>query len=245
MDNIDLRLFSFNSNNEDDKDIFDLKKKIIKQSSNLLYNQRRMINLNNAMNKIKTKNSNIVLNTNSNSKISNLEETKKENDSFNNKLKMKNDRYINLGELNYQEDPEKFNFRENHKKYPEPSDIDNNLINIDTKLFKNDRNLIKLENKDDISNENLFFINNKSGSNLMNNNMNISNNSYSISLIKEIQNNNNNSIFGKNNSNINFNKNNNHNEYDITNITNNNISVGEQISYLENNIKRFEKTFGK
>ena len=75
--------------------------------------------------------------------------------------------------------------------------------------------------------------------------MNISNNSYSISLIKEIQNNNNNSIFGKNNSNINFNKNNNHNEYDITNITNNNISVGEQISYLENNIKRFEKTFGK
>ena len=245
MDNIDLRLFSFNSNNEDDKDIFDLKKKIIKQSSNLLYNQRRMINLNNAMNKIKTKNSNIVLNTNSNSKISNLEETKKENDSFNNKLKMKNDRYINLGELNYQEDPEKFNFRENHKKYPEPSDIDNNLINIDTKLFKNDRNLIKLENKDDISNENLFFINNKSGNNLINNNMNISNNSYSISLIKEIQNNNNNSIFGKNNSNINFNKNNNHNEYDITNITNNNISVGEQISYLENNIKRFEKTFGK
>ena len=245
MDNIDLRLFSFNSNNEDDKDIFDLKKKIIKQSSNLLHNQRRMVNLNNAMNKIKTKNSNIVLNTNSNSKISNLEETKKENDSFNNKLKMKNDRYINLGELNYQEDPEKFNFRENHKKYPEPSDIDNNLINIDTKLFKNDRNLIKLENKDDISNENLFFINNKSGSNLMNNNMNISNNSYSISLIKEIQNNNNNSIFGKKNSNLNFNKNNNHNEYDITNITNNNISVGEQISYLENNIKRFEKTFGK
>ena len=102
-----------------------------------------------------------------------------------------------------------------------------------------------MENKDDISNENLFFINNKSGSNLMDNNMNISNNSYSISLIKEIQNNNNNSIFGKNNSNLNFNKNNNHNEYDITNITNNNISVGEQISYLENNIKRFEKTFGK
>ena len=32
---------------------------------------------------------------------------------------------------------------------------------------------------------------------------------------------------------------------DITNLTNNNISVREQINYLENNIKIFEKTFGK
>ena len=55
IDNNELRLFSFNSNvnNNDNKDIFELKKKIIKQSSNLLYNQRRMVNLNNAMNKLK------------------------------------------------------------------------------------------------------------------------------------------------------------------------------------------------
>ena len=64
-------------------------------------------------------------------------------------------------------------------------------------------------------------------------------------MIKEIQNNNNNSTYGKNNSYMNLsNINNNYNVHDITK-NNPNISLGEQISYLENNIKKFEKTFGK
>ena len=86
----------------------------------------------------------------------------------------------------------------------------------------------------------MFYINNRSTSNLLNNyNEDKSN---SISLIKENQNNNiiNNSIFGKSNSIIN------NNNYNIHDLTNNNVSsVGDQISYLENNIKKFEKTFGK
>ena len=43
---------------------------------------------------------------------------------------------------------------------------------------------------------------------------------------------------------MNFNINNNYSVNDISN-NNPNISVGEQISYLENNIKKFEKNFGK
>ena len=236
MDKNDLRLFSFNSNNNDDKDIFELKKKIITQSSNLLYNQRRMVNLNNAMNKLKANNP-FMINTHSNSIKSNKEEIGKENIFYN------KDRYISLGKPEYQEESEKINLNKKNKKYPEPLDIDSNLINIDANLFKNDKNMIKLEKKD-MSNENLFYINNKSGSNLINNNMNISNYSNSISLVREIQNNSNNSFLGKNNSKINSNiNNNNFIENDISN--NPNASIGDQISYLENNIKKFEKNFGK
>ena len=236
MDKNDLRLFSFNSNNNNDKDIFELKKKIITQSSNLLYNQRRMVNLNNAMNKLKANNP-FMLNTQSNSIKSNKEEIVKENIFYN------KDRYISLGKPEDQEENEKNNLNKKNKKYPEPLDIDSNLINIDANLFKNDKNMIKLEKKD-LSNENLFYINNKSGSNLINNNMNISNYSNSISLVKEIQNNSNtNSFLGKNNSKINLNMNNNFIENDISN--NPNASIGDQISYLENNIEKFEKNFGK
>ena len=237
LDKNDLRLFSFNSNNNDDKDIFELKKKIIKQSSNLLYNQRRMVNLNNAMDKLKTKKI-LVSNTNSHSIKSNKEEIEKDNIFI-----YDNDKYISLRKPNDNEENEKINLNEIHKKYPEPLDIDSNLINIDANLFRNDKNIVKFENKD-LSNENLFYINNKSGSNLIKNNMDITNNSNSISLIKEIQNNTNNSILGKNNSRMNFNINNNYSVNDISN-NNPNISIGEQISYLENNIKKFEKNFGK
>ena len=242
INKIDLHLFSFNSINEDDKDIFELKKKIIKQSSTLQYNQRRMVNLNNAMNKIKG-NNHLFSNT-----TPNLQETEKENILNNdNKIfnqKLKNDRYIRFYDKNNEKENEEFTLDKNHKKYPEPIDIDNNLININPNLFKNDKNIIKIEKNNNISNENLYYINNKSGSNLINN-MNVSN-SHSISLIKEIQNNtNNNSILGKNNSSFNvINMNNNYNINDFSNI-NPNPSVGEQISYLENNIKKFEKTFGK
>ena len=239
IDNNELRLFSFNSNvnNNDNKDIFELKKKIIKQSSNLLYNQRRMVNLNNAMNKLKIKNP-LFLKTYSNSIRSNKEEIDKENIIYN------NDRFISLGKPNNQEEKEE-NKKINiiHKKYPEPLDIDNNLINIDINFFKNDKNIAKFENKE-LSNEQFFYINNKSGSNFINNNMNISDNSGSISLIKEMQNNTNNSFLGKNHSKRNLKNINNYNINDISN-NNPNISVGEQISYLENNIKKFEKMFGK
>ena len=244
LDKMDLRLFSFNSINEDDKDIFELKTKIIKQSSNLQYNQRRMINLNNAMNKIKTKNNALINNTLSNSKKIKQDENEKQNiiDKFR-EQQIKNDRYIKLFESNYEEENEKNNnFNKKKKKYPEPIDIDKNLININTDIFKNERNIVKIENRSNISNENLFFINNKMSSRVNNNNTSI--NSNSISMIKEIQNNNN-SILGKNNSNLNLtNFNNNYNIQDLS-YNNQNISVGEQISYLENNIKKFEKTFGK
>ena len=55
----------------------------------------------------------------------------------------------------------------------------------------------------------------------------------------------NNSFLEKNYSkiNLNMNMNNIFNENDLSN-NNQNISVGDQISYLENNIKKFEKTFG-
>ena len=241
MNKIDFHLFYSNTNNEDDKDIFELKKKIIKQSSNLLHNQRRIANLNNAINKIKV-NNRILSNT-----TPNLQETEKENIlNSDNKIfnqKLKNDRYIRFYDKYYEKENEEFTFNKTRKKYPEPNDIDNNLFNINPNLFKNDKNIVKIESKD-ISNENLYYINNKSGSNLINN-MNVSN-SNSISLIKDIQNNNyNNSILGKNNSSFNIisMKNN----YDMNDISNNNLnpSMGEQISYLENNIKKFEKTFGK
>ena len=246
LDKIDLRLFSFNSINEDDQDIFDLKTKIIKQSSNLEYNQRRIKNLNNAMNKIKSKNNNILINTKSNSKKINQENEKQNifNNSIINNQFNKKDRYVKLLESNYSEENEKINLRTINKKYPEPFDIDTNLININPDILKNDRNIIKIENKNDKNGENLFFINNRKRNSFTNNNNSFnSNNSYS--MVKEIQNNNNNSTYGKNNSYMNLsNINNNYNVHDITN-NNPNISLGEQISYLENNIKKFEKTFGK
>ena len=208
LDKIDLRLFSFNSeDNEDNKDILELKKKIIKQSSNLEYNQRRVINLNNAMNKIKTKN-NILFNEFEENKVEN-------NDNF----------YAN----------------KIRKKYSEPLDIDQNLVNLDTKnKFKINKNIIKSykNNDKDASEENLFYINNRPGSkSINNNNMNITNNTNSYSY--------NNSFLEKNYSKINLymNMNNIFNENDLSN-NNQNISVGDQISYLENNIKKFEKTFG-
>ena len=93
-------------------------------------------------------------------------------------------------------------------------------------------------NDKDESEENLFYINNRPGSkSINNNNMNITNNTNSYSY--------NNSFLEKNYSkiNLNMNMNNIFNENDLSN-NNQNISVGDQISYLENNIKKFEKTFG-
>ena len=239
IDKIDLRLFSFNSINEDDQDIFDLKTKIIKQSANLEYNQRRIKNLNNAMNKIKSKRNNILINTASNTKKTNQENEKQNifNNKINNNQNNKKDRYIKLLESNYIETNEKINLRTTNKKYPEPFDIDSNLININPDIFKNERNIIKIENKNDKNSENLFFINNRKRNSFTNNNNSFNSNN-SFSMIKEIQNNNNNSIMNLTNIN------NNYNVHDITN-NNPNLSLGEQISYLENNIKKFEKTFGK
>jgi hypothetical protein len=59
-------------------------------------------------------------------------------------------------------------------------------------------------------------------------------------MIKEIQNNINTSRT-KNNTNL-ISNNNNFNINEISNIDN--TSIGEQISYLENNINKFEKNFG-
>ena len=135
-------------------------------------------------------------------------------------------------------------------KYPEPDDIDNNLVNAKytNNLLKNSGNMIKYDkkyerNKFDNSNENLYYINNRNVSDI-NNSSYYNKSSSSISIIKEAQNNNNTylrKITSNYLNNYSFSKFN-----DIKDITNvDNTSIGEQISYLENNIKEFERNFGK
>ena len=134
-------------------------------------------------------------------------------------------------------------------KYPEPEDIDNNLVNIKytNNLLKNSGNMIKIDkkyerNKFDNSNENLYYINNRNVSDI-NNSSNFNKSSSSLSMIKEAQNNN--AYLRKNTSNLlnNYSSSKYNDIKDITNVDN--TSIGEQISYLENNIKEFERNFGK
>ena len=229
-------------NLENDNNILDLKKKIIAQSSNLLHNERRMVNLANALNKV---NNNIDKNPEKNDyskeeeKDKNLSNTHiSKNSSRNNNINK--NRYLNFDKRIMFGDNNDFNSVKG--KYPEPDDIDNNLVNINTNkdndIFKNN-NIFKIDknyennNKNDDSCENLYFINNKD--NNSNINSNYYNKSASLSIIKDIQYNNNSSMT-KNNSNLI-----NENINEITNL--NNTSIGEQISYLENNINRFEKNF--
>ena len=232
-------------NLENDNNILDLKKKIIAQSSNLLHNERRMVNLANALNKV---NNNIDKNPEKNDyskeeeKDKNLSNTHiSKNSSRNNNINK--NRYLNFDKRIMFGDNNDFNSVKG--KYPEPDDIDNNLVNINTNknndIFKNN-NVFKIDknyeiyennNKNDDSCENLYFINNKD--NNSNINSNYYNKSASLSIIKDIQYNNNSSMT-KNNSNLI-----NENINEITNL--NNTSIGEQISYLNNNINRFEKNF--
>ena len=237
------------SNRENNNNIFDLKKNIIKQSSTLLHNERRMVNISNALNKINIKK------TPSNKNISNKEEekdnyhiftkTSKNSSKINNSNSRKNN-YINFDKkILFGGNKELFK-----KKYPEPDDIDKNLvtnnINEESDIFKIN-NVIKIdnndindyENKNNDSNDNLYFINNNrdNNSNILFNN----NKSSSFSIIKDFRiNKNNDSSMGKNNSNYTSYINDNINEK--TNIEN--TSIGEQISYLENNINKFEQNFG-
>ena len=238
------------SNKENFKDIINLKKKIISESSTLLHNERRMINLVNALNKMTIKNTNTISNNNNNNN----------NNNINVKQEEENDKNISISNSNISKSTSRknkyFNFdrkimlgnNEDYltKKYPEPDDIDNNLVNVrnESNIIKNNSNIIKFdkknENKSDYSNENLYFINNNKDKSTFNNNY--YNKSNSFSMIKEIQKNiNTNSSINKNYVNY-MPDNNNFNINDITNI--NNTSIGEQISYLENNINKFEQNFG-
>ena len=237
-------------NKENYKDIFDLKKKIILQSSALLHNERRMINLANAMNKKTFRNSSTNNNNYTNySKEENVKNTS--NSNLSNVLSMINTKRKNR---NYNKLDKKImfgNINELFKsgKYPEPDDIDMNLVNI-----KNENNTVKIsrnniikidkgyDGNNNYSNENLYFINNnKNNNNTSRINSNYFNNkSTSFSIIKDIQTNNNNIEIDKDNSNLS-----NINNYNINEITNgDNTSIGDQISYLENNILKFEKNFG-
>ena len=262
-------------NKENYKDIFDLKKKIILQSSSLLHNERRMINLANAMNKNKNtfRNSSINRNNNNNNGGSNSNIFKEieinkstSRTNINNEINMIN---ININnskrgnkQLNSNRLEKKIFFGNNEEitkkgKYPEPDDIDMNLVNVkneniskNSKTYRN--NIIKFEKDsarktNDFSNENLYFINNNKNNNTSIFNNNYYNKSNSTSIIKDIQNNNNfinnnNTFLDKTNSNYLINNNSNINN-DITNIDN--TSIGEQISYLENNIMKFEQNFGQ
>ena len=234
--------------NRENNNIFDLKKKIIKQSSALLHNERRMKNLSNAFNKMDIKKNPSYQNNNSKEeeKDKNYIFTKtSKNSSRNNNSNSRKNKYLNFDK--------KILFGENKelikKKYPEPDDIDKNLVtNIkeESDIFKIN-NVIKIdndyENKNNDSNDNLYFINNNRENN-SNINSNYNNKSTSFSIIKDFQinknNTNTNSSLIKNNPNytndINYNIN------EKTNIEN--TSIGEQISYLENNINKFEKNFG-
>jgi len=234
-------LKSVYSNRENYKDIFDLKKKIVSESSSLLHNERRMMNLANALNKITLKN------TTSNNKSNGKEEENDKNISNSNiskshksKSSSRKNKYFNYDKrIMLGNNEEEFI----KKKYPEPDDIDMYLVNIknESNTLKNNSNIIKFDNKSDYSNnDNLYFINNNKDKNNSNFNNNYYNKSTSFSMIKEIQNNINTSRT-KNNTNL-ITNNNNFNINEISNIDN--TSIGEQISYLENNINKFEKNFG-
>ena len=224
-----------NSNRDNFKDIFDLKKKIIVESSSLMHNERRMMNLANALNKL------TIRNTASNNQNSiNKEENDKSNTITKSNIS-KNSSKISTNRKNrYLNFDKKIMFGDNEEyfkgKYPEPDDIDMNLVNVNNESNKNNNSNIIRINKNDDSNENLYFINNNRENSNINNNNNYYNKSTSISVIKEIQNNNNSSI-DKNYIN--------NNSYIVQEITNfDNTSIGDQISYLENNINKFEKNFG-
>ena len=234
-------------NLENYKNMIDLKKKIISQSSTLLHNERRMINLANALNKI---NNLAKVNNNKskdNSMRNNIEEEEKEYKNISYTHVSKNSSRIgNNKGLRYLNFDKRIVFGENLEpksvkgKYPEPSDIDKNLVIVNNKnndIFKNN-NAIKIENfyenrnKNDDSSENLYFINNRVDN--CNNNSNYNKTSTSLPITKDFQNIN--SLTNKNNSNyVNENIN------EITYLKN--TSIGEQISYLENNINKFEKNF--
>ena len=231
------------SNRDNNNNIFDLKKKIINQSSILLHNERRMINLSNAFNKMNKKKT--FSNKNNNSK----EEEKDKNYAFTKSSKNysriincnnKKNKYLNFDKkILFGENKEIFN-----KKYPEPDDIDLNLVNNikeESDIFKIN-NIVQInnnKNKISDSSDNLYFINNNRDNN-SNFYSNYNNKSTSFSIIKDFRfNKNNNSSLNKNNSiltnYINYNIN---EKYDSENT-----SIGDQISYLENNINKFEKNF--
>ena len=237
------------SNRENSKVYSDLKKKIIIESSRLFHDQRRMINLANAINKKKSNNSssrnNYAYNKylkDENDKI-NLNEDMmiiNNNRIKNNSRKLNDDKRILFGNDSRNSNDEFF-----RGKYPEPDDIDSNLVNVKytNNLLKNSGNMIKIEKKyERNSNENLYYINNRNVSDV-NNTSYINKSSSTISMIKEAQNNNN--LIRKNTSNYlnNYSSSKYNDIKDITNIDN--TSIGEQISYLENNIKEFERNFGK
>ena len=240
------------SNRESYKDYFDLKKKIIVESSTLLHDERRMMNLANALNKKGSKNINISsrVNYNNYNKYIKDEENDKSISNLNEDMIIINNKKLNDDKrILFGNDSRNYNDEFFRGKYPEPEDIDNNLVNIKytNNLLKNSGNMIKIDkkyerNKFDNSNENLYYINNRNVSDI-NNSSYYNKSSSSISMIKEAQNNNTN--LRKNTSNYlnNYSSSKYNDIKDITNIDN--TSIGEQISYLENNIKEFEKNFGK
>ena len=239
------------SNRESYKDYFDLKKKIIVESSTLLHDERRMMNLANALNKKGSKNINISsrVNYNNYNKYIKDEENDKSISNLNEDMIIINNKKLNDDKrILFGNDSRNYNDEFFRGKYPEPEDIDNNLVNIKytNNLLKNSGNMIKIDkkyerNKFDNSNE-LYYINNRNVSDI-NNSSYYNKSSSSISMIKEAQNNNTN--LRKNTSNYlnNYSSSKYNDIKDITNIDN--TSIGEQISYLENNIKEFEKNFGK
>ena len=276
---------------ENNRDIFELRKKIISVSSSLLHNERRMRNLINAINKMTIKDSSIS--TSDNYKINfgkdkyyNYKKEEEKDKNISNSDNSNDMIIINNKRINKVINDDKKNVLKNNErelnggKYPEPDDIDKNLVNVkyDNNFRKKNNTMIKIdkkiENKSDDSNENLYYINNRNVSNISNSNIyyinnrnasnisnisnsnlyyinnrkvsNINNNNYYnisdiTSTTKDIQNNN--SLLGNNVSNYLNNTKSNFNNNDITNIDN--TSIEGQISYLENNIIKFENKFGK
>jgi hypothetical protein len=146
------------SNRESYKDYFDLKKKIIVESSTLLHDERRMMNLANALNKKGPKNTNISSRVNYNynkyikdgendKSISNLNE---DMIIINNK-KLNDDKRILFGN-----DSRNYNDEFFRGKYPEPDDIDSNLVNVKytNNILKNSGNMIKIDKKYERKEEN-------------------------------------------------------------------------------------------
>ena len=223
------------------QNFFDLKKRIISQSSSLLHNERRMINLVEALNKMTIKNT-------SSNKNNYSKEEENNKDITNSNTSKRTNRIISNRKNRYLFFDQRITLGDNEeifkKKYPEPDDIDMNLVNISNEndIFKNNRTIIKIDNdknKNDYSNDTLYFINNN-----RNNNSKINNNYYnkssSFSIIKDNYNINNNSSINKDN-NSNYMYDNNFNINEKTNLEN--TSIEGQISYLENNINKFEKNF--
>jgi hypothetical protein len=237
------------SNRESYKNYFDLQKKIIVESSTLLHDERRMRNLANALNKKGLKNTNNSSKNYNYNKYIKVEENDKSISNSNEDMVIINNKQLNGDKrILFGNDSRNLNDEFFRGKYPEPDDIDSNLVNVKytNNLLKNSGNMIKIDkkyerNKFDNSNENLYYINNRNASDV-NNSSYYNKSSSSISIIKEAQNNNN--VLRKNTSNYlnNYSSSKYNDIKDITNIDN--TSIGEQISYLENNIKKFERNFG-